>query len=116
MDEQSLNAHSVEMNHEISQWRKAHPRASYQEIEDEVHGQLMQLEAYILKRAAEESPSREWGRHSENEAPPCPHCGKPLSAKGQAPRTLQGNGGESVTLKRTYGVCSSCGMSLFSPR
>jgi hypothetical protein len=40
----------------------------------------------------------------------------PLQARGQHARTLHGNGGESVTLLRTYGTCPNCGESFFPPR
>ena len=116
MDEQPLNAHSFEMNHEISQWRKAHPKATFVEIEDEVHRRMMQLEAQLLQDAAQESSSQAWGKETGETAPRCPTCQMPLQARGQHARTLQGNGGESVTLLRTYGTCPKCGESFFSPR
>jgi hypothetical protein len=116
MDQQHWDTQSTELFSEFSQWRKAHPKATYREIEKEVHDQMMQVEAQVIQELARESPTRVWGRGSEQEAPACPHCGTPLHARGQHPRTLQGNGGESVTLKRTYGTCPSCGLGLFPPR
>jgi len=100
---------------DIKEWRKAHPKATFVEIEEEVHRRMMQLEARILEKAAEASPSREWGRTSNEPAPQCPKCGVSLHARGKHKRTLQGNGGASVTLNRTYGTCPKCGESLFPP-
>src|SRR5436853_5075237 len=77
---------------------------------------VMQLEAKLIQEAAEESPSREWGRGSEHEAALCPKCATPLQARGKRKRTLQGNGGQNVTLSRTYGTCPKCGEGLFPPR
>jgi hypothetical protein len=86
------------------------------EIEDEVHKRMMQLEAQILQDAAQASKSREWGRTSRQEAALCPTCAVSLQARGKQKRTLQGNGGQHVTLSRTYGTCPKCGESLFPPR
>jgi len=100
---------------EIKEWRKAHPKATFVEIEDEVHKRMMNLEARIIAKAAEASPSQEWGRTSNKPAPQCPKCGVSLQARGKHKRTLQGNGGASVMLKRTYGTCPKCGEGLFPP-
>jgi RNase P subunit RPR2 len=100
---------------DIKEWRKAHPKATFVEIEEEVHRRMMQLEARIIEKAAETSPSRDWRKGSGEPAPQCPKCGVSLQARGKHKRTLQGNGGASVTLKRTYGTCPKCGESLFPP-
>src|SRR5450755_1134766 len=98
MDEQALRSMSVEILTDIKEWRRAYPRATYVEIEDEVHKQMMQLEARLIEGAVEESPSREWGRGSAADAVLCLTCATPLQARGKHKRTLQGNGGEDVTL------------------
>jgi hypothetical protein len=82
---------------EVKEWRKAHPKATFVEIEDEVHRRMVQLEAQLLQDAAQESASRTWGKETRGEAPRCPTCQVPLQARGQQTRTLQGNGGASVT-------------------
>ncbi len=115
MDEQALRKMSTEILTDIKEWRRAHPRATYVEIEDEVHKRMMQLEAQIIEGTVEASPSREWGRGSGHEAALCPKCATPLQARGKQKRALQGNGGQSVTLSRTYGTCPKCGESLFPP-
>lgn len=114
MDE-SLEKLSREILTDITEWRKKHPRATYVEIEDEVHRMVMQLEARIIEKAAQTSPSREWGRGSGTDAPKCPKCEVPLQARGKQKRTLQGNGGVSVRLTRTYGTCPKCGEGFFPP-
>ena len=43
---------------EVKEWRKAHPKATFVEIEDEVHRRLMQLEAQLLQDVAQESASQ----------------------------------------------------------
>ncbi|GAC1646227.1 MAG: hypothetical protein NVS4B12_12990 [Ktedonobacteraceae bacterium] len=98
----------------VKEWRRAHPKATFVEIEDEVHKRVMQLEAHLLQEAAEASTSREWGKESSAEdRPHCPKCAVVLQARGTHQRTLQGNGGETVTLSRTYGTCPKCGESFF---
>lgn len=115
MDEHMWHNKSLEILTDIKEWRRAHPKATFVEIEDEVHRRMMQLEAQVLQDAAQESESREWGTASGQPAPRCPRCATPLEARGKRQRTLQGNGGESVTLSRTYGTCPNCGESLFPP-
>jgi len=115
MDQQAWLKKSEEILTDIKEWRRAHPKATFVEIEDEVHKRMMQLEAQVLQDAAQESSSREWGRGSSEPAPQCPKCRVPLQARGKQKRTLQGNGGENVTLTRTYGTCPNCGESLFPP-
>jgi hypothetical protein len=115
MDEQALQHMSIQILTDMKEWRRANPRATYVQIEDEVHKRMMQLEAQIIEGAVQESPSREWGRGSGHEAAQCPKCAVPLQVRGTQKRTLQGNGGQSITLSRTYGTCPTCGESLFPP-
>lgn len=115
MDEQAWLKKSKEILTAIQEWRRAPPKASFVEIEDEVHIRMMQLEAQVLQDAAQESPSRAWGKAAEQEHPLCPTCQLPLQSRGTQKRPLQGNGGESVTLTRSYGTCPKCGEGLFPP-
>jgi hypothetical protein len=115
MDEQAWRNKSVEILTDIKEWRRSHPKATYVEIEDEVHKRMMELEAQILQDAAQASPSREWGKTSGQPAALCPTCAVPLQARGKHKRMVQGNGGQRVMLTRTYGTCPTCGHSLFPP-
>src|SRR5689334_7614288 len=65
MDEQALQNMGREILTDIKEWRREHPRATYVEIEEEVHKRMMYLEAQLIQEAALESPSREWGRGSK---------------------------------------------------
>jgi hypothetical protein len=51
MDEQALRQMSTEILTDIKEWRRANPRATYVQIEDEVHKRLMQLEARLIEGA-----------------------------------------------------------------
>ena len=71
MDEQAWLQKSQEILSDIKEWRRAHPKATFVEIEDEVHKRMMQLEAQVLQEAAQESSSREWGGAPSEEQPRC---------------------------------------------
>jgi hypothetical protein len=101
---------------EISEWRRSHPKATFREIEDEVHTRMSRLEAQLIQDTAQQSTSRSWSGASAHERPPCPVCQSPLYARGKRQRKLQGAGGQAVTLSREYGTCPSCGTGLFPPR
>jgi hypothetical protein len=101
MDEHAWLQQREEILRDIKEWRRVHPKATFVEIEEEVHQRMMQLEAQILQDAAQERSSREWGGTPREEHPRWPTCAVPLQARGKHKRTLQGNGGQSVTLQRT---------------
>ncbi len=101
---------------EIKEWRRAHPKATFREIEHEVHQRMSRLEAQVLQDTAQESGSREWSGVPEQDRPKCPVCATPLLARGKRSRHLQGAGGYDITLTRTYGTCPSCGTGIFPPR
>lgn len=101
---------------DIKEWRHSHPKATFREIEDEVHARMSRLEAQVLQDAAQASTSREWSGTSAQERPKCPVCQTPLQARGKQKRKLQGAEGQEVTLSRDYGTCPSCGTGLFPPR
>ncbi len=113
MDEQAWLQKGQEILSDIKEWRRAHPKATFVEIEDEIHKRMMQLEAQVLQETAQDSHSREWAGAPTEDHPHCPKCKLPLKARGKHQRTLQGNGGQSVTLHRTYGTCPMCGESFF---
>lgn len=116
MNDEAWLSLSAKILRDVKEWRKAHPKATFVEIEDEVHRRMMQLEAHVLRDAAQESASRVWGKETGGASPTCPTCQVPLQARGQSERTLQGNGGEHITFTRTYGTCPKCGESFFPPR
>jgi hypothetical protein len=100
---------------EISEWRRSHPKATLREIEDEVHRSMSRLEAHLIQETAQQSQSRVWSGASRHERPLCPVCRTPLQARGKRQRTLQGAGGQAITLTREYGTGPTCGIGLFPP-
>jgi hypothetical protein len=75
MEQESWRNLSEKILIDVKEWRRAHPKATFVEIEDEIHQRMMQLEAHLLQEAAEASASREWGKASSPEdRPQCPNC------------------------------------------
>ncbi|WP_149404829.1 hypothetical protein [Dictyobacter arantiisoli] len=99
----------------MKEWRLAHPKATFREIEQETSEQMSRLQARIVRDVAIASPSTDWRSLPQEERPTCPNCAKALTPRGKRKRRLQGNGGREVELNRSYGTCPSCGMGLFPP-
>lgn len=98
---------------DVKEWRKEHRKATFVEIEAEVHRRMVALEAELLEDAVQESESRSWGRGSTQQAPECPDCHVPLLARGEKTRRFQGNGGQTIKISRTHGSCPKCGQHFF---
>lgn len=99
----------------MTQWRKEHPKATWQEIEAAVDEQINCLRAQLLEDLVQMGESEPWSQRPEEERPRCASCGKLLVARGDHARRLQTTGGEAVTLTRTYGTCPLCGVGFFPP-
>lgn len=106
---------SEEILTDVKEWRRAHPKATLREIEDEVHSRLSRLEAQMIQDTAQESQSRLWSGNSPQHRPKCPVCQTPLQSRGKRERSLQGAGGQEVRLSREYGTCPKCRTGLFPP-
>ena len=104
---------SEEILTDIKEWRRSHPKATFREIEEEVHARMNRLEAQLIQDTAQQSKSREWSGTSQQERPTCPVCQTPLQSRGKRQRTLKGVGGQDMTLSRDYGTCPNCRTGLF---
>ena len=98
----------------MREWRAAHPRATWAEIEAALEERLARLRGRVLRDVAEASPAADC--RGATERPACPACGTPLRAAGQAQRRLTAGHGAEVVVERTYGRCPRCGAGLFPPR
>lgn len=95
----------------VRQWRTAHPRATFSEIEVAVDAELQRVRARMVADAA-----RDGAVAAVDAAPPrCPHCGERLQGRGSRTRQVTVAGDQCVTLTRAYTVCPRCGTGLFSP-
>lgn len=101
---------------EAGEWRTAHPRATFREIEYEVEARLGAVREGMLEALAQESVSRDLASQSAGERPRCGQCGGGLEARGQQLREVVTLRGAKVRLWRTYAVCDTCGAGVFPPR
>ena len=96
-------------------WRAAHPRATFDEIEAALDERLNQVRARMLGDLALASASADLSTASAEERPRCERCGVVLHARGASERTLLTQGGAAVRLVRTYAACPECGDGSFPP-
>jgi YgiT-type zinc finger domain-containing protein len=108
--EAEWQARSEEAYSGMADWRAAHPRATFAEIEAAVEERLAGLRARMLERAALASAATELRERSA-----CPQCGGAVQARGKRKRRLTVPGDQVVELERTYAVCPQCGTGLFPP-
>ena len=98
----------------IRRWRRAHPRATLDEIEAAVAEGLHGLRARVVADAAEASLAATPPAGAER--PACPGCGAARHADGTEVRRLTALGGRPLALRRTRLRCPACGAGLFPPR
>lgn len=99
----------------LRDWRSAHPRASFAEIEAAVEERLNRLRARLVEEAALASAAAHLGGRAPAERGRCPECRQRLQARGERERELLIQGGQAVRLRRSYAVCPDCGTGLFPP-
>lgn len=98
----------------MKEWRQAHPKATLREIETTLDEKVAKVRARLLEDVV--LASRAANLVANQEAVPCPSCGREMEAHGQAKRSLTTTGNQEVVLKRSYAVCPACGAGLFPPR
>ena len=98
----------------LRDWRAAHPRATFAEIEAVVDERLNGMRARMLEDLALASAAAE-GAGAEGARPPCPQCGQPMQSRGPQTRTVTIQGDQPVRLRRPYAVCPACGTGRFPP-
>lgn len=106
---------SHQVIHEMREWRRQHPRATFKEIETALDEQLARLRAQMLQDTALTSPSADLPTLRDTERPRCPHCGTRLTAQGTETRTLVTEHDQAIELSRSYATCPQCGTGLFPP-
>jgi YgiT-type zinc finger domain-containing protein len=99
----------------MADWRAAHPKATFAEIEAAVDERLGRMRARMLEAAALASAAADVRGSEAADRPVCPDCGQVLAARGVRERTLRVPGQQTVTLARSYTVCPACGAGLFPP-
>lgn len=101
----------------LRQWRRDHPQASFDEIEDAVQHEIVQLQAQLVAEVlAANTPAGETAGETAGEAVPvCAACDTPLQRSGPRTRTVLSRLGQPVPLERAYWVCPTCGAGRFPP-
>lgn len=95
------------MEEALVAWRAGHPRASFDEIAEEVRKQREVLMGQLLAELA--------GQHGAGEVlveRQCPQCGGVLHYKGRKGRTVLHPEGQPQ-LERGYHHCDECGHGFF---
>ncbi len=99
----------------MKDWRLAHPKATFKEIEAALDERLAKVRARMLQDVALASAAADLKAAGVEERAPCPKCGQPLEDQGQEKRTLTTHYSQQIELTRSYGLCSACGTRLFPP-
>ena len=120
MDREPHDQHWEALSHEIltgmREWRLQHPKATLREIELALDAHLSRLRARMLQDVALQSVAADWKVAASSERPTCRLCGTPLILRGKRARPLKTQGGQQITLDRSYGLCPTCKKGLFPPR
>ena len=99
----------------MADWRAAHPKATFCEIEAALAERLNQVRARVLADLALASTAAGLPATSAEERPRCERCGTVLQARGQSERGVITQGGAAVRLRRSYATCPRCGDGSFPP-
>jgi hypothetical protein len=99
----------------MADWRAAHPKATFSEIEAALDARLNQVRARVLADLALASTAADLQAASAAERPCCERCGTVLQARGRSERGVVTRGGVEVRLRRSYASCPRCGDGSFPP-
>jgi len=99
----------------MKEWRVQHPRATLSEMEEALDERLNRMRARMLEDLALASRVAKLNETDAEARPRCSHCGEVLVSRGKGERSMQTNGGEEITLRRSYGVCPKCKVGFFPP-
>jgi uncharacterized protein with PIN domain len=99
----------------MADWRAAHPKATFSEIEAALDERLNQVRARVLADLALASAAADLQAASAEERPRCGRCGAGLQARGRSERRVVTQGGAEVRLVRSYATCPACGDGSFPP-
>lgn len=104
-----------EASEEISQWRSQKKKATFNEIENNVDGELARLRAQMIQDLVGESGLVNFKEMAAEERPKCPVCGKKLASNGQQKRKLITQHEQVIEIERSKGYCQHCRVSYFPP-
>ncbi len=99
----------------MKEWRLAHPKATFREIEAALDEKLAKVRARMLQDAALASAATDLQGAEARERPPCPKCGQPLEHQEMDTRRLTTNYNHTIELTRSYTLCPACGTRVSPP-
>src|SRR5579875_3750909 len=98
----------------MKEWRQAHPKATFREIETALDEKLTKVRARMLADVALVSPATDLVASQERVN--CPRWEQEREAHGQEGRTRTTTGNQDVVRRRSDAVCPAGGAGLFPPR
>jgi uncharacterized protein with PIN domain len=107
--EKAIEEAIAEILEEVKEWKKAHPKAKYNELEEQVLQARKRMGEALMQELLEE---REEARPVPG--PRCPECGAEMHYKGEKKRRVVSSIGETE-VNRGYYYCSKCQRSIFPP-
>jgi hypothetical protein len=113
IDPDALRPRALEVVAQMHQFNVSHPTPTFTEIEDAVDAALAGLRQDLLMQRLQGQALADF--RGAPERPVCPACGASVWAVGQEARQIVTQGDGVVTLERTRGRCSACGLELFPP-
>lgn len=114
-DESRWEALAADVFVGMKEWRQQHPTATFTEIEGALDDRLSRLRTRMLQDVALASAATDVRAQPLEDRSPCPTCGGMLEARGADHREVVTTQGQTVTLTRSYTVCSACGAGVFPP-
>lgn len=100
----------------MKEWRLAHPKATFKEIETALDERLAKVRARMLQDVALASQARDLREGSGEDRSGCPQCGHPLEHQGEDKRSLITHYNQTIELSRSYALCPICGTRVSPPR
>jgi hypothetical protein len=101
---------------DLSAWQRAHPKATFAQIEDAVEQRIADLRARLTEDLVRAKASLHEAGQEDDARPSCSTCGTPMESRGGHERTITVRGNRPVRFRRRYTVCPACGAGLFPPR
>jgi hypothetical protein len=114
-------AEVAEMQMRLKQWRREHPQASFDEIEDAVQAEVVRWQAHLVAEVIAADADTPEDAPCAPCAPcgpcaPCAPCGRRMQRCGRRRRTVLSRLGQPIEVERDYYICPACGTGVFPPR
>ena len=85
----------------VAEWRAAHPKATFAEIERVVDERMAGIRGRVLADVAMASATSDMAEMAKEERPRCQACGGELEPRGQQTREVMTLRGDEVALRRS---------------